>query len=378
MSEWLEAQLTRVHATPHRMVMNFAGAGSLALYWLHRVGGSSRTVLEATDRYAPRSLIEAVGFTPERFTSPEAALALARRALERAAWLDPQPPLFGLGSSATIATDRDKRGEHRLAAAVCDALGDASYELVLTKGARSRAEEEELVSLILLRAVSEACGLLNFPELPLLPGESLETAFAPAPDLERLASGEVAWVKILPDGTRSSGQELPGQALLSGSFNPLHDGHRRLARVAAQRLGQEVVFELPLLNADKAPIDLAEARRRALQFSGVGALLLSRAPLFEDKARLFPSSTFVMGADTAARLAAPRFYGDDPAAARSALETLKRQGTRILVAGRRSQGEFRTLAGIAIPSLYAGLFDAIPESLFNMDISSSELREHSS
>jgi hypothetical protein len=46
--------LTAIHATPHMMTMNFAGAGAQALAWLHSVGGSSRTILEATDRYVPR------------------------------------------------------------------------------------------------------------------------------------------------------------------------------------------------------------------------------------------------------------------------------------------------------------------------------------
>ena len=53
--------LTAVHATPHMMVMNFAGAGAEALAWLHSVGGSSRTILEATDRYVQTSFIEATG-----------------------------------------------------------------------------------------------------------------------------------------------------------------------------------------------------------------------------------------------------------------------------------------------------------------------------
>ena len=181
--------LTAIHATPHRMTLDFAGAGVQALAWLHSVGGSSRTVLEATDRYTPASLIEGVGFTPERFTSRRVALALAKNAHARAQHLIPEPPLFGVGCTATIATDRTKRGEHRCAAAVQDALGAVTYALTLTKGARERTEEETLVSLIILQAVAEACGLLHFPALPLLEGERLEQGYAPHPRTRTAASG---------------------------------------------------------------------------------------------------------------------------------------------------------------------------------------------
>ena len=132
--------------------MDFAGAGARSLAWLHGVGGSSRTILEATDRYSSGSLIEAVGFTPERFTSLRVARALAENARRRARQLSPEPgPLFGLGCTATIATDRAKRGDHRCAVAIHSALGSAGYTLTLTKGARDRSGEEELVSLIILK-----------------------------------------------------------------------------------------------------------------------------------------------------------------------------------------------------------------------------------
>lgn len=373
MTTRLEPLIARIHDSAPKMVMAFAGAGAQALAWLHRVAGSSRTVLEATDHYAPASLTEAAGFTPRRFTAPEVAAALARRARARARALEPAGPVFGLGSSATIATDRRKRGQHRLVAAVEDAFGTASYKLVLEKGARSRAEEEELVSLILLRAIAEASGVTALPEPSLLPGERLETGFAAAEPLRRLAAGELPWLLVHPDGALLEGAPLSGRALLPGSFNPLHDGHRKLAAVARERLGREVVFELSLLNADKPPIALAEARCRALQFAGRAPLLLTRAPHFAEKACLFPESVFVMGADTAARLVAPRFYGDE-AAMRRALETLRAQGARLLVAGRDSDLGFRTLRDLAIPEAARDLFEEVPASEFRMDISSSKLR----
>lgn len=369
----LDPLLTRIHATPHRMTMNFAGAGAAALYWLHSVGGSSRTVLEATDRYTPTSLIGATGFTPKRFTSARVAKALASSALARAQELEANYPLFGLGCTATIATDRAKRGQHRCAVAVKDALGTALYTLTLTKGKRTRKVEEELVSLIILKAVAEACGVLYGPDLPLLGTESLEESFEAVAGLEQLGQGATPYLVIDKDGGVRPVNNLSDVALLSGSFNPLHEGHRTLAKVASERLDKPVYFELPLVNADKAPITLAEARRRALQFAGFAPVILSRAPLFSDKAAYFPNSTFVLGADTAARLVSPRFYKDKGVA--SALETLKKQGAQFLVAGRSSKGDFKTLGDLDIPDAYRTMFVELPETAFHMDISSTELRE---
>jgi hypothetical protein len=80
----VEQAITAIHAAPPMVVIEFAGAGAQALAWLHNVAGSSRTVLEATDRYAARSLVNLIGFEPDQFTSPQVARAMATKAYIRA------------------------------------------------------------------------------------------------------------------------------------------------------------------------------------------------------------------------------------------------------------------------------------------------------
>src|SRR5690554_4400651 len=90
----LNGLLQRIHDSRVQLVLEFTGAGSAALAWLHSLGGSSRTVLEATDRYAPASLTGAIGYIPERFTGRQASSALASLALTRArALADPGTPV---------------------------------------------------------------------------------------------------------------------------------------------------------------------------------------------------------------------------------------------------------------------------------------------
>ena len=147
-------QVEAVHASPCLLVYEFAGAGSLALFWLHAVGGSSRTVLEATDRYSPASLD--VGDAPA--VAQETAQVMARRARERARALGADDRVaMGVACTATIATDREKRGDHRAHIAVVSPGGARVSSLRLEKGRHDRLGEEEAVSRAVLGAIADAC-----------------------------------------------------------------------------------------------------------------------------------------------------------------------------------------------------------------------------
>jgi hypothetical protein len=283
-------------------------------------------------------------------------------------------PVFGVGCTATIATDRAKKGDHRCVVSIHDPFGIASYELVLIKGSRDRQGEEDLVSWLILYAIAEACGIYDLPKLPLLEGENVQQTFTPTSELSQLIDGNVQWLKIEPNGTLQTGNVLADIALLSGSFNPLHDGHKELSKVASEHLSKDVLFELPLINADKPPLEPLVLRKRAVQFLGFDTLLLSRAPFFHQKAILYPNSVFVLGADTAERLVALKYYSDSVEKMQQALEGLRQKGIRFLVAGRSSKGDFKTLEDIAIPTAFVDMFDEIPQDKFHMDISSTDIR----
>ena len=83
----------------------------------------------------------------------------------------------------------------------------------------------------------------------------------------------------------------------------------------------------------------------------------------------------MIGADTAERLVAPKYYGDDEARMHAALAEIANAGCSFLVAVRiDAAGRVRALSDIPVPPRYAGLFTEIPEHRFRVDTSSSEIR----
>ncbi len=118
--------------------------------------------------------------------------------------------------------------------------------------------------------------------------------------------------------------------LLPGSFNPLHAGHVLLARIAEELRQQPAAFEISVTNVDKPPLTrLRPCDNGSTQFAWKSPVELTRAPTFLEKSRLFPGTTFVIGADTAERLIAPRYYGDDEVRMHVALEEIARSGVQL-------------------------------------------------
>jgi hypothetical protein len=148
-----------------------------------------------------------------------------------------------------------------------------------------------------------------------------------------------------------------------------------LAEVGGRLTGTGADFELSVTNVDKPPLGEEEVRRRLAQFAQRAPVWLVRAPTFVEKARLFPGVTFVVGADTAERVVAPRYYRASAEEMSWALDEIRRQGCRFLVAGRATaDGRFTELHHLDVPAAHRELFVAIPADAFRVDLSSTALR----
>ena len=147
--------------------------------------------------------------------------------------------------------------------------------------------------------------------------------------------------------------------------------------VASRMLSKPAIYEISISNVDKPDLEHSEVRRRIEQFRGRADIAITRVPVFYEKARLFPGSTFVIGYDTMTRLVDPRYYGDSPRRMSAALSELRDLRCDFLVAGRVEGGTFKTLEDLPVPPEYAEMFIQIPESTFREDISSTQIRNES-
>ena len=218
--------IEKIHATPHKSVIAVAGAGSQAIAWLLGVSGASRTILETLVPYGRLSMIDLLGNEPAQYVSQQTAREMAHAAYRRGVLLrEDDSPIVGLACTATIATDRTKRGDHRCFIAAWDDERLLQYDLTLEKGARDRAGEEGLVSRLLLNALAQSCGIESGVQLGLTSVEQPKSGSVPhQPAIQRLLSGDINYLTVGPDGKIQAEGQFQA-ALFPGSFSPLHQGH---------------------------------------------------------------------------------------------------------------------------------------------------------
>src|SRR5277367_5292710 len=86
-------------------------AGAQQLLW--GVPGSSAYLGGASFPYAPEEQEELLGFMPEHFCSEVAAVDLASAAYMKAYKFGGKKPV-GIGITASVASEKEHRGEHRV------------------------------------------------------------------------------------------------------------------------------------------------------------------------------------------------------------------------------------------------------------------------
>jgi hypothetical protein len=273
--------------------------------------------------------------------------------------------LRGIGVTASLTSTRSKHGPHRVHVGWQSANATVAYSVELAKGQRTRAEEEAVASQLALHAVAEACGVTDDRPANLSPSEPITRREKRAPS---------AWTELLLNQRdHILVGPPPPRLIFPGAFNPLHAGHRRMAQLAATRLGQPITLELSITNVDKPPLDFLEIDDRLRQLTEF-PVTLTRAPTFVEKAAILPSSTFLVGADTLARIADPAYYAESPERRDAAITTIAAHRSRFLVFGRALDDRFITLAELNLPAALRALCEEVPETDFRDDASSTNIR----
>ena len=354
-----------LHDRPHRGVIYVTGGGSLVLSDLLQVPGASATLVEAGIPYAQAALAALLGAPPEQACSAGTARDLAMCAFLRAKQLAPGAETFGFAITASLSSTRPKRGEHRAYCALQTSARTHTTSLRLAKGERSREGEERLLGDVALAALADAFGI-GHPGIRLTDGDTLQA---------QVAEGDPETQELLSGARPAVGVGAP-KAILPGAFNPLHEGHRRMAAAAATRLGEPVAYEICIRNVDKPPLNFHDMQARREQFSESEEVWLTNASTFLAKARVFGGVTFVVGADTMCRIADAKYYENGDV--KAAVDELAEIGCRFLVFGRvlgRAEGDrFVTLEDLKLPDRLRALSEGFSEAEFRSDVSSTALR----
>jgi len=366
-----------------RLVIVATGGGAGAIAALTGQPGASAVVMEGLVPSSRLAVDALLGGPQESYCSSRAARRLAMVAWERSRRFGAEAAAaVGLACTASLATTSPKRGDHRIVVALQSLEETSVATLVLRKGARGRHEEESLAAALLLDRIAARVGAAGGvgPSALLLPGEEVmvERHLA-APGWADLLMGRGGCVMLGPPDRVSCPDASPlskRRVIFPGSFDPLHDGHRAMARVAGQITGVPVAYELSIHNVEKPSLDFIEIARRGAQFSDA-PVCLTAAPTFVEKLAIFPGATFVVGADTFLRLGTPGYYGGSTDRAEAAVARIAGGGGGLIVFGRARDGVFLDPSRLDAPQALRAISRFVTEDEFRDDVSSSQLRRGS-
>lgn len=348
---------------PIRVHVAAAGAGAGIQNHLWGVPGASKFLVGACFPYSKEDMTRFLGFEPEKFVSQRTALDMAISAYLSASNGDPAITPIGLGLTASVASMKEHRGEHRICCAAITRTEAWYAEVVIKKGIGrdARIGDGNFSDVVGLEVLLKAAGIdPSFPvfdSTPIVRAEKeAREAFFARPFFTR-------------GHKRSAADQARGRTLFPGVFNPPHPGHFFCA-------GPEVVFQITA-NPPKA-IDTSTRHKPALSLGDMldrylalqdkrDVLFLEDGSTYLEKARLYPGSSFVIGSDVVQRIVDPR-WGHEVL---PMFEEFARLSTRFQV-GLREGDTFSELMR-QVPEGFRSMFTELPQSPY-AGMSSSQLR----
>ncbi|HII01678.1 TPA: hypothetical protein HA351_08545 [Methanosarcinaceae archaeon] len=388
-------RIFQIHESPCKVVLAITGGGAEVIGELLRHGSGSATVLDAVVPYGMEAMDRFLGRKPEKYCSEKTARLMAMVAYQRALELSKSsdgfdgsdgPDVIGIGATCKLKAANEREGRKHEVHVAIQAYRETGVRTLELTADRTREEEEKIAATLIFNVLAFYCGV---PEIDLPDGvgtkdeigtgtgqgkgeeifekyvsvseavgdllrqpscssqSPCETAgmarinFNEAIEEAKKAPEEIKPEEIKPEMPGKPGKPEEIKLVFSGSFDPCHRNHVFMASWASKKYNAPVHFEISLTNVDKPPIDFISLSQRLDSLRKykdevfMGGVCLTNAPLFLQKADLFPNSTFIIGADTFNRLFDAKYYNgtvDTPAI----LKSFKEKNVRFMVFHRKS------------------------------------------
>lgn len=423
-------------ASGNRFVFTTTGGGFSSYSYLMGRPGASGTVLQLNGPYAQEATLKYIENPVESFASLEAANELSITSLKQCREIMTNSKesiydlsclknCYGVGVSAALATNRWLKGHHRIHIVVTSDTSRFMFSVNLYKGYppdpetpekifRSRTEEDELCGKLVIFIIAYICKVVTkeffFESLYKDNFLNISDTFTFREDvfnnpIERLLKSvypqfgtreeTVNSILCLPNQDETFtfliNSSLKNALIFPGSFNPLHQGHVTALNSSCDSNDSDGVYELCITNVDKPSLTTIEIEKRLEQFKFPNKIpiVLTNAPLFVDKAKLFPGSSYGIGIDLVIRLINPKYSEDDEEVMIENIMGMTLKGTKFYVSSRTygkahipddfpikmKDDDLITLKNVVhlIPSILKKYFIENPFNEYK-DFNSSELR----
>ena len=152
--------IRQIHESKYKITFVSSGGGTNAISSLLKVPGASNTILESYIPYSKKSMDLFLNRKPDHYCSLDTCLSMAANAYKKSMQIDKESKtkhLIGISVTASLATTYTKIGNHKFYIAVQTESYTKSIECILVKGARSREQEEELITEYVLCLIAECC-----------------------------------------------------------------------------------------------------------------------------------------------------------------------------------------------------------------------------